>query len=325
MGFLRQGWNRVRAFFRKGPLDADLDAEMASHLEMAVEENLRRGMAVEEARRRAMARFGGVQQAREKQRAARGLPFVDVLGQDLRYTLRTLGRDAGFTVVAVLILGLGIGANVAVFSVVNTLLLRPLPFPDAGKLVRITTVNPPCGESCRTYSADATRELQERNRSFERVSGYFAFTSADNYKLMGRAVPLPVTGILVDQSFFQTLGVQPVLGRLFLPEECLHSARPTVLLSYPFWKRQFGGKRDIVGQAVDFNGTPVTVVGVLPDTFDFGSVFSPGAKVDISHVQATALAPGHRSFEARGDDGAGAGRGEFSVPQAGYRSEASGI
>ncbi|MFP5226883.1 MAG: permease prefix domain 1-containing protein, partial [Acidobacteriota bacterium] len=95
--FLRQGWNRVRAFFSRAPLDADLDAEMASHLEMAVEENVRRGMSPEEARRRAMVRFGGVQQAREKQRAARGLPFVDVLVQDARYTLRTLGRDAGFT------------------------------------------------------------------------------------------------------------------------------------------------------------------------------------------------------------------------------------
>ena len=266
-----------------------------------------------------MARFGGVQQAREKQRAARGLPFVDVLGQDLRYTLRTLGRDAGFTVVAVLILALGIGANVAVFSVVNTILLRPLPFPDAGKLVRITTVNPPCGESCRTYSADATRELQERNRSFERVSGYFAFTSADNYKLMGRAVPLPVTGILVDQSFFQTLGVQPVLGRLFLPEECLHNARPTVLLSYPFWKRQFGGKRDIVGQAVDFNGTPVTVVGVLPDTFDFGSVFSPGAKVDIFTPYVMS------DFEEDGNDLALVGRLKPGVTMAQAQDEANSL
>jgi len=281
MDYLRQMWNRVRAFFHKEPLDADLDAEMAAHLEMAVDENMQRGMSPDEARRQAMVRFGGVQQAREKQREARGLPFVDVLGQDMRYTLRTLGRDAGFTVVAVLILALGIGANVAVFSVVNTILLRPLPFPDAGRLVRISTVNPPCGESCRTYSADATREFQERNRSFERVSGYFAFTGPDNYKLMGRAVPLPVTGILVEQSFFQTLGVQPMLGRLFLPEECIHDARPTVLLSYPFWKREFAGKRDIVGQAVNFNGTAVTVVGVLPETFDFGSVFSPGAKVDI--------------------------------------------
>jgi len=228
-----------------------------------------------------MVRFGGVQRAREEQRAARGLPFLDVLGQDLRYTVRTLRRDAGFTLVAVLILALGIGANVAVFSVVNTLLLRPLPFPDPGRLVRITTVNPPCGESCRTYSADATREFQERNHSFASVTGYFAFTGPDNFKLTDRAVPVPATGILVMDNFFQSLGVRPMLGRLFLPEEALHGSRPTAVLSYPFWKRQFSGDRNIVGRAVSFNGTPVTVIGVLPESFDFGSVFAPGERVDM--------------------------------------------
>jgi predicted permease len=271
----------VRAFFGKEALDRELDAEMASHLEMAVEENVRSGMTPEEARRRALVRFGGVQRAREEQRAARALPFVDVVGQDLRYTVRTLRRDAGFTVVAVLILALGIGANVAVFSVVNTLLLRPLPFPDPGRLVRITTVNPPCGESCRTYSADATREFQELNHSFASVTGYFAFTGPNNFKLTGRAVPVPATAILVMGNFFQTLGVQPEMGRLFLPEETLHASRPTAVLSYAYWKRQFGGNRGIVGRAVSFNGTPVTVIGVLPESFDFGSVFSPGARVDM--------------------------------------------
>src|SRR5580700_12138705 len=130
-----QGWNRVLAFFRKAPLDQDLDAEMASHLEFAIEENVQRGMSEEEARRRAMAEFGGVQQARERQRASRGLPFLDVLGQDTRFTMRTLRRDLGFTIVAMVMLGLGIGANVAVFSVVNTILLRPLPLENSKELV----------------------------------------------------------------------------------------------------------------------------------------------------------------------------------------------
>jgi predicted permease len=262
-------------------MDAELDAEMAAHLEMAIEENVRSGMSPEEGRRQAMVRFGGVQRAREEQRAARGLPGLDVLAQDLRYTVRTLRRDAGFTLVAVLILALGIGANVAVFSVVNTLLLRPLPFPEAQRLVRIATVNPTCGESCRTYSTDATREFQERNRSFTAVTGYFAFTGPNNFKLTDRAVPVPATAILVMGNFFQTLGVQPVLGRLFLPEETLHASRPVAVLSYPYWKRQFGGDRGIVGRAVSFNGTPVTVIGVLPESFDFGSVFSPGTRVDM--------------------------------------------
>src|SRR5277367_6409915 len=146
----RQTLARMRSFFRKGPLDRELDAEMASHMEMAVEENIRRGMNPEEALRQAMVRFGGVQQAREQQREARGLPWADVLMQDLRFTFRTLGRDRGFAFVAVLILGLGIGANIAVFSVVNTILLRPLPFHDPQQLVRILTKNPRGGESSMT-------------------------------------------------------------------------------------------------------------------------------------------------------------------------------
>src|ERR1700753_2450403 len=116
--------NRLFSFFRKQQLDADLDAEMASHLEMAIAENMRRGMSEDEARRQALVRFGGVAQAKEQQREARGLPWLDVLLQDMRFTFRTLGRDRGFTVIAVVILGLGIGANITVFSVVNTLLLR---------------------------------------------------------------------------------------------------------------------------------------------------------------------------------------------------------
>jgi predicted permease len=278
---LRQRMNRVRSFFRRAPLDADLDAEMASHLEFAIEENLQRGMTLEEARRKAMVRFGGVQQAREVQRAARGLPFVDVLGQDLRYTVRTLGRDLGFTVVAVLILALGIGANVAVFSVVNTILLRPLPFPESQQLVWIAPPPQKCGLSCATYSADAYEEFKAQTRSYEDVTGYEAFTSPDNYRLTGRGQPEPATGMEVIGNFFEVLGVQPAMGRLFTAQESRAGAHPVALLAYPYWRRQFAGDPAIVGKEIDLNGTPVTVVGVLPASFDFGAVFSPGSKVDL--------------------------------------------
>ncbi|MGD0369116.1 MAG: ABC transporter permease, partial [Acidobacteriaceae bacterium] len=271
----------MRAFFRKGPLDSDLDAEMASHLEMAVEENLRHGMDMEEARRRAMARFGGVQQAREKQRAARGLPFLDVGAQDLRYTLRTLGRDAGFTVIAVLILGLGIGANVAVFSVVNTLLLRPLPFPESQQLVWIAPPPQKCGVSCATYSSDAYDEFVADTKSYQGVTGYEAFTSPDNYRLTGRGEPQPATGMEVMGNFFEVLGVEPYLGRVFRPEETQQNAHAVALLEYGYWKRQFAGDRGIVGKEIDLNGQPTTVIGVLPERFDFGAVFAPGSKVDL--------------------------------------------
>lgn len=201
--------------------------------------------------------------------------------QDLRFTFRTLRRDCGFTIVAVLILGLGIGANIAVFSVVNTILLRPLPFRDPERLVRIVEKEAGTNESGRTYTADATQDFQEQNRSLQSVSGYFAFTPPDNFKLVGRGQPVPVTGILVAEGFFQTLGVEPSLGRLFRHEEFVQHSQPAVLLSYWFWKRQFGGDPGVVGRAVNLSNTSVIVAGVLPDTFDFGSVFSPGAKVDL--------------------------------------------
>lgn len=279
--FLREAFKRVGSFFRKDQLDQELNEEMASHLQMAVEENMRRHMSAEEARRQALVRFGGVQQALERHRESRGLPWLDVLIQDLRFTFRTLRRDSGFTIVAVLILTLGIGANIAVFSVVNTILLRPLPFRDPQQLVRIVQKNPKAGESSRTYTADATQDFQQQNHSFQSVSGYFAFTGPDNLKLVGTGQPVPVTGILVAEGFFQTLGVDPSLGRSFRPEEFVKHSQPVALLSYPFWKRQLGGDRSIVGKAINLGNTSVIVIGVLPDTFDFGSVFSPGAKVDL--------------------------------------------
>jgi predicted permease len=278
---LREAFKRVGSFFRKDQLDHELNEEMASHLEMAVEENMRRRMSAEEARRQALVGFGGVQQALEQHRESRGLPWLDVLMQDLRFTFRTLRRDRGFTIVAVLILAVGIGANIAVFSVVNTILLRPLPFRNPQQLVRIVEKDPKAGESSKTYTADATQDFQQLNHSFQSVSGYFAFTGPDNFKLVGTGQPVPVTGILVAEGFFQTLGVEPSLGRSFRPEEFVKHSQPVALLSYPFWKRQLGGDRSIIGKAINLSNTSVIVVGVLPDTFDFGSVFSPGAKADL--------------------------------------------
>jgi predicted permease len=277
----REILNRVRALFRSEQLDRDVKEEMASHIEMAVEENLRRGISAQEARRQALVRFGGVQQAIERHRESRNLPWVDVLRQDLRFALRMLRRDVGFAAVAVLILALGIGANVAVFSVVNTILLRPLPFRDPQQLVRIVEKDPKAGESSKTYTADATQDFQQQNHSFQSVSGYFAFTGPDNYKLVGNGQPTPATGILVAEGFFQTLGIEPSLGRLFIREEFVQHAQPVALLSYPFWKRRLAGDRSIIGNTISLNNTSVTVIGVLPETFDFGAVFSPGAKVDL--------------------------------------------
>lgn len=272
-------WNRTLAFFRKQPLDADFDAEMAAHLEFAVEENMRHGMTENEARRQALIRFGGKEQMKQTHRETRGLASLDILLQDLRFALRTLRKDYNFTIVAVLILALGIGANIAVFSVVNTLLLRPLPFQSPEQLLWIA---PPdaTGLSGATYSSDAFRQLEQQNRSYQSVTGYYAFSSPENLKLMGHGAPIPATAIMVAENFFQTLGVQPMMGRLYTHDEAVHGARVVMLLSYNYWRRQFASDPAIVGKVVDFNNTPVTIIGVLPETFDFGSAFAPGTNVD---------------------------------------------
>src|ERR1700761_2626281 len=187
--------HRVRAFFFKRRLDRELEDELAAHVEFAIEENLERGLPLHEARRIALASMGGLEQAKDKHREARGLMRLDILLQDLRYTFRTLGRDAGFTAVAILILAIGIGANVAVFSVVNTLMLRPLPFPDAQELVWIAPPPQKCGLSCATYSTDAYDEFRMYSHSYQDVTGYFAFSTVGNLSLNLGSAPIPATGI----------------------------------------------------------------------------------------------------------------------------------
>ncbi len=277
---MRRLMARVRAFFGKRRRDADLEAELAAHLEFATEENIERGLSPREARREALVRIGGLQQAREKHREARGLMKIDILLYDLKYTFRTLGRDLGFTIAAVLILALGIGANVAVFSVVNTLLLRPLPFPNAHELVWIAPPPTKCGLSCATYSTDAYDEFRTASRSYQDVTGYFAFSSPDNLSLTRNGAIIPATSVDVVANFFQVLGVRPAMGRLLKPEDGIDGAPPVIVLSNAWWRRQFNADPNIVSKTLDINHQQVTVIGVLPQSFDFGAVFAPGTKVD---------------------------------------------
>ena len=277
---MRRLIQRVKAFFGRRRRDADLEAELAAHLDFAIEENIERGLSPQEARREALAKIGGMQQAREKHRETRGLMKIDIVMYDLRYTFRTLGRDLGFTIAAVLILALGIGANVAVFSVVNTLLLRPLPFPDSHQLVWIAPPPTKCGLSCATYSTDAYDEFRTGSRSYQDVTGYFAFSTPGNLSLNQNGSIVPATSIDVIANFFQVLGVQPAMGRLLRPEDGLDGAAPVIVLSDAWWRRQFNADPSIVGKTLDINHQQATVVGVLPPSFDFGAVFAPGTKVD---------------------------------------------
>ena len=279
------GW--LNRLFARKQMEAELDKELRFHFESQVADKVRSGMAESEARRQTRLEFGGIEQIKEDCRAPRGTLWLESTLQDLRYGLRQLRNAPAFTCIAVLTLALGIGANIAVFSVVNTILLRPLPFPNAHQLVRIVEKNPTSGESSKTYTADITQDFQRQNHSFQSVSGYFAFTGPNNFKLSGSGQPSPATGILVADGFFETLGVKPAIGRLFRPEDFVHHSQTAALLTYSYWKRTFGGDPGIVGKTVDLsdkldlNNSSVTIVGVLPRTFDFGAVFSPGARTDL--------------------------------------------
>jgi predicted permease len=280
MSGMQRSLHRVWAFVRRRPLDAELDAELEAHLEMAIEDKMAHGLPHAEARRLALISIGGMEQARYRHREARGIMSIDILMQDFKYTMRTLWNDPSFTVVAVLILALAIGANIAVFSVVNTMLLRPLPFPDAHQLTWIAPPPTKCGLSCATYSTDAYDEFRAGSRSYQDVTGYFAFSSADNLSLNLGGAPITATSIDVIENFFKVLGVQAQMGRVFTPDDARNGAAPVVLLTNAWWRRQFNGDKNIVGKAFDINGQQTTVIGVLPASFDFGAVFAPGTKVD---------------------------------------------
>jgi predicted permease len=281
MDRLLQAIQRLLALFRSSAYQRDLDLEMASHIEFATEENLRRGLAPAEARRQALIQFGGAPQSREKHRDSRSFLLFEEILQDLRFTWRTLRKDYSFSIIALVILALAIGANTAVFSVVNTLLLRPLPFPDSYELVWISPPPNSCGLSCATYSADAYEEFRDQSFAYRGVTGYGAFSTPDNLRLTGHGEPQPATSIEVIGNFFQVLGVSPAKGRLFTEEETRGGPHNVALLADAYWRRQFNADPSIVGKSVELSGSLVTIVGVLPAGFDFGSVFSPGAKVDL--------------------------------------------
>lgn len=288
-------WRRYARFFGPDAV-ADVKDELGFHLEAKTEDLIRQGWTPAAARKEAERQFGdlravqriGQQIGKKAERRRRIGDYWSDLVHDVRYTFRTLSRDPGFAAVSIPILALAIGANIAVFSVVNTLLLRPLPFPHADELVWIAPPPSACALSCATYSADAYEEFRSQSRVYQDVTGYEAFTTPENFRLTGRGEPVPVTGIEVIGNFFQVLGVQPVLGRLFTAEEARSGAvvasstgEPVALLANAYWRRQFHSDPAIVGKAIELSGTPVTVVGVLPESFDYGAVFSPGAKADL--------------------------------------------
>jgi hypothetical protein len=245
MSRLKTFWSRVAALFRRRKLDGELDEELRAHLEMATEENRRRGMREEEARLKALRDFGGVTQVREAVRLREGWPWVENLRRDVGYALRQMRKDPGFAAVVVVTLALGIGAATAMFTVVEAVLLRPVAYRDAGRLVTILV-----GDEQGAFNVTwlDIEEWQKESRSFEQMA-FSGGMSGRNY-LHGKTDLLEVSGRRVTANLFSTLGVQPELGRGFLPEGPSFAPGKnagTIVLSDAVWRTAFGADRSILG------------------------------------------------------------------------------
>ncbi|HSK09237.1 MAG TPA: ABC transporter permease, partial [Vicinamibacterales bacterium] len=201
--------------------------------------------------------------------------------QDARYAVRGMRRDLSFFAVAVLIIGVGIGASTSIFSVVNALLLRGLPFQEPERLVWVANTGKGSGLSAVTSRASALRDWRRLNQSFAGLTGYFAFFDYEGYNLVGSGEPERCVGVRVVQDFLTVLGIQPRLGRNFVPEEAVWNGRRAAILTDGFWKRRFGGDPAIVGRSITLDEHPTEIVGVLPAAFDFASIFSPTSRVDF--------------------------------------------
>jgi len=279
---MRVLWAKVRAIWSKAEMDDDFNEEFESHLDLLAAEYEKAGMKPQEARRAAILRLGGRETMREENRDARGLPFLEVLSQDVKYALRTLRRDKAFAIFAILIAGLGVGASCTVFSVVNTLLIHKLPFKDPERLAWIANHDDATNDmSGKTSQVDHFKDLRDKNQSFSEMAAYFAFYGVGDAKLIEGGEPERLTSVPVSENFFPLLGVEPQLGRQFSGDEAKFNGPRAVMLSDGIWRRKFGADPHIVGRSLDFDGGAKTVVGVLPAWFDFSTVFTPGSRVDV--------------------------------------------
>jgi predicted permease len=265
MDSLHQIVSRLRAVLGKRQKDRALDEELQTHLALLIEQNIERGMSPEAARRAAKLSLGGADQIKESVRDHRGLPFLETFVQDVRYALRMLRKSPGFTAVAILTLALGIGANTAIFSIVDAVLLRPLPFKNPSRLVMLWEGIPEIGFPKIGASAPDLMLYEREQKSFDSVGAF------QNEKLDisgGTGEPERITAARVSFSIFPMLGVSPLIGRTYTRGED-ESRANVVVLSYGLWQRRYAADRNVVGRTIDLNRVPYTVLGVMPKNFVF--------------------------------------------------------
>lgn len=262
MKTLRSLFTRLHSLFRRPQLERELTAELSSHLQFHIDDNLRRGLSPDEARRQALLQLGGLEQTKEAIRDQRSLPFFEALFHDLRYAFRTLRKYPTFTLVSVLTVALGIGANTAIFSLVDSILLRPLPFPQPQNLVSLTG----------TYPKGAFVALRDQVNSLDVAAYYEGY----EFNLIRQGEPLRLSATLVSAEFFMVLGVRPLLGRLFAPGDDKPGRDNVVMLSYSLWKQRFDADPSLIGRSIDLEGVSRQVLGVMPPGFRF-----PSAKTQV--------------------------------------------
>lgn len=296
---LRQFLHRLRSLFRHTQLDRDLDAEMSAHVDLAIEENLRRGLPPDEARRQALVRFGGQQQAIENHREARSLPLLETLLQDLRFALRMLRRSPGFALLAIFCLTLGIGANAAVFSWMEGLLFRPYPLvAHQERLVAVTGTAR--GESDPLLQDLSWPDFLDFQRNCKLFDAFFVS------KIMGTTLSLGdraqvAAGSIVSANYFEALGIHPILGRTFEPNEDVgRSAHPVTVISYQLWKERFGGDPQIIGKTQRMNGVIHTIIGVAPEGF-YGTFVGWAMKFWVPASMEDTFEAGGYKLEDRGE------------------------
>jgi predicted permease len=265
-GLIRVLLTRCASLFRAKHLDGDLEDELRAHISLAMAENMQRGMTRRQARTAALRSFGGVTQAREAYRTQRGLPLLDQFARDLRFGIRQLLRSPGFALTAVLTLALGLGANTAVFSLINALLLRPLPVPHASELVTVKQSSSNSDNFNYSFSVPIVRALEKRHDLFQNIAAF----SQRTIQARGSSGNVNVPGAIVSGQFFETLQTPPLLGRYLTPQDDQKggaSSQFAVVISESFWRSWFNSAPDVVGRKLLLANSPFVVVGVMPRSF----------------------------------------------------------
>ncbi len=263
MKSLRAWLNRLTGIFSNQRREQEFAAELEGHLQLHIDENIRSGMTPDAARRDAILKLGGLEPTRQAYRERGTLPFLETILHDLRFALRQLVKNPGFTLTAILMLTLGIGASVAIFAFVDAALLKPLPYPNPSTLVDVNESVPLFPRSNLSYPDYL--DWKRLNQSFSSFDVY----TGSGYLLKSPSGIEPVAGMRVTDGFFHTLGIAPLLGRDFYAGEDLLSAPRTLILSYATWQKRFAGRKDVIGQTVSLSGIPYTIIGVMPDSFEF--------------------------------------------------------